>query len=84
MEDRMIIAETGRLILRRYRKTGQGVLRQHPADPVKPLRVHAVAVLSQLMPHVVDSCHFGYPEPPKLTLDPEKDRRDQGGQTQTM
>ena len=27
---------------------------------------------------------FGYPEPPKLTLDPEKDRRDQGGQTQTM
>ena len=27
---------------------------------------------------------FGYPEPPKLTLDPEKEKGDQGGQTQTM
>lgn len=27
---------------------------------------------------------FGYPEPPTLTLDPEKDQKDQGGQTQTM
>lgn len=27
---------------------------------------------------------FGYPDPPKLTLDPEKDKKDEGGQTQTM
>lgn len=27
---------------------------------------------------------FGYPEPPKLTLDPEEDRKDSGGQAQTM
>lgn len=27
---------------------------------------------------------FGYPEPPKLTLDPEKDQKGPGGQAQTM